>query len=131
MRVSPLVATARSQPCTRWSAASCMTYSSFGVSPKDRCTVPPAGSWAATDSTAALAAADDDPTGSSPSRSPSNLSPTSSMVAPSMSGTVQTSSYATWLTRSRTDQAVHGVGWSHWCSWTASTRSVKNSTVCW
>ena len=43
----------------------------------------------ATEAIAARAAARADPIGSSPSTSPSNRSPTSSIVAPSMSGTVQ------------------------------------------
>ena len=34
-----------------------MAYSSFGVSPKDRCTVPPRGSWVATEAIAVRAAA--------------------------------------------------------------------------
>ena len=41
--------------------------------------------------------------GSSPSTSPWSRSPTSAMVLPPTSGTVQRSSPATWLTRSRTD----------------------------
>jgi len=51
------------------------------------------------------------------------------MVRPFMSGTVQASSPTTWLTRSRTDHSVHGVGWSHVSASTAFRRSVQVSTV--
>ena len=66
-----------------------LAYSSFGVSPKDRCALPPRGSWVATDLMASRAAVSAEPVGSAPSMSPSKRSPTSSIVAPSMSGTVQ------------------------------------------
>src|SRR6185436_15679199 len=53
----------------------------------------------------------------------------SSSVAPSTSGTVQSSSPTTWLTRARTSHSVHGVFRVHCESSTASSRERQLSTL--
>ena len=125
------VATARSQPWTRWSAASWCRYSARPSSPYERCTGSSEGSVSRTTVVASAAAASEARIGSSPRRSPSSWCPTSSGVLPRISGTVQRSSPVTWFARSRTDQSRQGVGRSHCSGRTALTRSAQVSTLRW
>src|SRR5919108_690147 len=99
-----------------------------GVSPNDRWTVRPATTPLPVAMVAASAAPRAAAMGSSPSTSPSKRSPTSSIVAPSISGTVHRSSPTMWLTRARTSQSEQGVGAAHW-SPTESSRATNSATV--
>ena len=123
-------ATARSQPCTRWSANSCIAYSAPGTSPKLRCTVSAIAPGAPPAARAPRIASCQRSSGTAPSWSPSSRSPTSAMVRPANSSAAHRSSTATWFTSVRTVQPGHGVGSFH-CGSRIPATSSSNRAAAW